>query len=108
MQTPLSRAVGVRGDDQHRDYGEEAWYRHDEADFKITQAIKAAHNLRQPKAEEHKQAQLPHDSTGERSTDAEAMMLDTLAPFDRQALHEPPALFRLQPCRAFRPIRQVT
>src|SRR5436305_12694819 len=117
MQTPLSRAVGVRGDDQHRDYGEEAWYRHDEADFKITQARKAAHNLRQPKAErilakrnaeEHKQAQLPHDSTGERSTDAEAMMHDTLAPFERQALHEPPALFRLQPCRAFRPIRQVT
>ena len=117
MQTPLARTVGVRRDDHHRDYGDEVWYRRDEADLKITQARKAAHNLRQPQAErilaernaeEHKQTQLPHDPARERSSDAEAMMLDTSAPFDGEALHEPLALFGLQPCRVFRPIRQVT
>src|SRR5713226_8183934 len=117
MQTPLARTVGMRRDDHHHDYGDEVRYRRDEADLKITQARKTAYNLRQPQAErilternteESKQTQLPHAPARERSSDAEAMMLDTSAPFDGQALREPPALFGLQPCRAFRPIRQVT
>jgi hypothetical protein len=117
MQAPLTRTVGVRRDYHHRDYGDEVRYRRDEADLKIAQARKAAHNLWQPQTErilaernteEHKETHLPYDRARERSSDAEAMMLDTSVPFGGQAFQKPPALFGLQPCRVFRPIRQVT